>query len=118
MIQGAAVAAESGGRRPAVRAGSDRWRLLGELLQLRREALGYRYRPAFTADRGINIRMVSDIENVHRPNTFSLPALQQIARAYAVTYDSVTAVLRGDAEDRKSTRLHSSHTCISHAVFC
>jgi len=91
------VAVESGGRRPAVRAEPDRWVRLGELLQLRREALGYRYRPGFTAERGINIRMVTDIENAHRPNTFSLPALQQIARAYAVTYDSVTAVLRGEA---------------------
>src|SRR5436190_8144892 len=27
-------------------------------------------------------------------------------------------VLRGDAPDRKSTRLNSSHTVISYAVFC
>ncbi len=94
-----AASSSDGGRRPAVRAGDDKWSLLGELLQLRREALGYRYRPGFTADRGINIRMVTDIENAHRPNTFSLPALQQIARAYAVTYESVTAVLKGGADE-------------------
>src|SRR5437763_11398215 len=30
----------------------------------------------------------------------------------------ITAVGRGPAEDRKSTRLNSSHRCISYAVFC
>src|SRR5947207_9823516 len=31
---------------------------------------------------------------------------------------NVTAVSEGDAVDRKSTRLNSSHTVISYAVFC
>jgi len=92
------VASSSDGRRPAVRADAGAWRRLGELLQRRRAELGYRYRPAFTAERDINIRLVTDIENAHRPNTFSIGALQHIARAYAVTYESVTAVLHGGAD--------------------
>jgi hypothetical protein len=80
-------------RRPVVRAPEDRWRLLGELLQLRRSELGYRRRPAFTRERGINIRLVTDIENAYRPNTFLTPTLREIAQAYRVTYDSLMAVL-------------------------
>jgi hypothetical protein len=80
-------------RRPVIRAPEDRWRLLGELLQLRRSELGYRRRPAFTKDRDINIRLVADIENAYRPNTFLNPTLQEIAQAYQVTYDSIVAVL-------------------------
>ena len=82
-------------RRPVVRAPEDAWRRLGELLQLRRADLGYKRRPAFTKDRGINIRLVTDIENAYRPNTFLTPTLREIARAYAVTYDSLIAVLSG-----------------------
>jgi hypothetical protein len=82
-----------------IQAGEEAWRRLGELLQRRRSDLGYRRRPAFTRDHGINIRLVTDIENVYRPNTFLTPTLQQIARAYAVTYDSMVAVLRGEADE-------------------
>lgn len=84
-------------RRPVVRAPEDRWRLLGGLLQLRRGELGYRRRPAFTRERGINIRLVTDIENAYRPNTFLTPTLRDIAQAYAVTYESLAAVLAGEA---------------------
>jgi hypothetical protein len=86
-------------RRPVVRAPDTRWRRLGELLQLRRGDLGYRRRPAFTRDHGINIRLVTDIENAYRPNTFLNPTLADIARAYQVTYDSVLAVLAGKADE-------------------
>jgi len=82
-------------RRPAVRGPEAAWKRLGELLQLRRSELGYQRRPAFTRDRDINIRLVTDIENAYRPNTFLTPTLREIAQAYAVTYDSVVAVILG-----------------------
>src|SRR5207247_6470635 len=80
-------------RRPVVRAPEAAWRRLGELLQLRRAELGYRRRPAFTKEHDINIRLVTDIENAYRPNTFLTPTLREIAQAYQVTYDSLIAVL-------------------------
>lgn len=86
-------------RRPVVRAPDAAWQRLGELLQLRRGDLGYRRRPAFTREHGINIRLVTDIENAYRPNTFLNPTLADIARAYQVTYDSVLAVLAGNADE-------------------
>jgi hypothetical protein len=82
-------------RRPVVRAPDAAWRRLGELLQLRRAELGYQRRPAFTRAAGINIRLVTDIENAYRPNTFLTPTLREIARAYQVSYDSLIAVLLG-----------------------
>jgi hypothetical protein len=84
-------------RRPVVRAPEDAWQRLGELLQLRRAELGYKRRPAFTREHGINIRLVTDIENAYRPNTFLTPTLREIAQAYEVTYDSLIAVLGGKA---------------------
>jgi hypothetical protein len=86
-------------RRPVVRAPDDAWQRLGELLQLRRAELGYRRRPAFTREHGINIRLVTDIENAYRPNTFLTPTLREIAQAYQVTYDSVIAVLGKTADE-------------------
>jgi len=86
-------------RRPVVRAPEDAWRRLGELLQLRRAELGYKRRPAFTREHGINIRLVTDIENAYRPNTFLTPTLREIARAYEVTYDSLIAVLGKRADE-------------------
>jgi hypothetical protein len=80
-------------RRPVIRGPEDAWRRLGELLQLRRGELGYRRRPAFTREHGINIRLVTDIENAYRPNTFLTPTLREIAQAYQVTYESLIAVL-------------------------
>jgi hypothetical protein len=82
-------------RRPVVRAPEAAWQRLGVLLQLRRADLGYRRRPAFTREHHINIRLVTDIENNYRPNTFLTPTLHDIARAYEVTYDSLIAVLAG-----------------------
>jgi hypothetical protein len=86
-------------RRPVVRAPDDAWQRLGELLQLRRAELGYKRRPAFTREHGINIRLVTDIENAYRPNTFLTPTLREIAQAYQVTYDSVIAVLNGKEDE-------------------
>lgn len=80
-------------RRPVIRGSEDAWKRLGELLQLRRAELGYHRRPAFTRDHGINIRLVTDVENAYRPNTFLTPTLREIAQAYEVTYDSVVAVI-------------------------
>jgi hypothetical protein len=82
-------------RRPVVRAPDAAWQRLGELLQLRRAELGYKRRPAFTREHGINIRLVTDIENAYRPNTFLTPTLREIAQAYRVSYDSLIAVLLG-----------------------
>ena len=67
-------------------------RLLGALLRLRRAALGYRHVPAFAGARGINTRMVGDIEHGRR-DTYTLPTLQDVAAAYEVTYDSMMAVV-------------------------
>jgi hypothetical protein len=86
-------------RRPVIKGPDDAWKRLGELLQLRRGELGYRRRPAFTRDRGINIRLVTDIENAYRPNTFLTPTLREIAEAYAVTYDSIVAVVLGHDDE-------------------
>jgi hypothetical protein len=86
-------------RRPVVRAPDDAWKRLGELLQLRRAELGYRRRPAFTREHGINIRLVTDIENAYRPNTFLTPTLREIAQAYQVTYESLVAVLGKKADE-------------------
>jgi hypothetical protein len=86
-------------RRPVVRAPDEAWQRLGVLLQLRRADLGYRRRPAFTREHGINIRLVTDIENAYRPNTFLTPTLRDIAQAYAVTFGSLTAVLAGTADE-------------------
>lgn len=86
-------------RRPVVRAPDDAWQRLGGLLQLRRAELGYRRRPAFTREHGINIRLVTDIENAYRPNTFLTPTLREIAQAYQVTYESLIAVLNKKADE-------------------
>ena len=86
-------------RRPVVRAPEDAWQRLGELLQLRRAELGYKRRPAFTREHGINIRLVTDIENAYRPNTFLTPTLREIAQAYQVTYESLVAVLGKRADE-------------------
>jgi hypothetical protein len=86
-------------RRPVIKGPDDAWKRLGELLQLRRAELGYKRRPAFTREHGINIRLVTDIENAYRPNTFLTPTLRDIAQAYQVTYDSLIAVLAGKEDE-------------------
>src|SRR3712207_7730928 len=44
--------------------------------------------------------------------------LEELAGTYHRFYDSCRVLPRGDEEDRKSTRLNSSHANISYAVFC
>ena len=81
---------------PVTGADPARIRQLGALLKQRRADLGYRRIPAFIRDRGINIRMVGDIEHGRR-DTFTSPSLKDAARAYEVTYDSMMAVVWSDA---------------------
>ena len=85
----------------------DRWRLLGELLQGRRQELGFKFRPGFararlplTEDGNPNVRLTADIENAYdsRINTFPPGTLRLLAGAYEVTYGSVLAVLAGTAD--------------------
>ncbi len=83
---------------------AERWALLGRLFRARRLELGYGFRPAFaearlpkTQDGNLMIRMVVTVENSERPGTYSPGRLEQFARAYDVTLESVHAVLRGDA---------------------
>ena len=86
-------------KRLAIQAPEDAWVRLGELLQLRRGELGYRQRPAFCKTRNINTRLIADIEHNYRPNTFPPATLKQIAQAYEVTYESIAALLRGEADE-------------------
>jgi hypothetical protein len=88
-------------RRSAATAPYDRWVLLGSQLELRRRTLGHTYRKTFERDHGVNTRLAADIEKAakERVNTFMPGTLQLIARGYAVTYESVLAVLRGEADD-------------------
>jgi hypothetical protein len=85
-------------KRHAIEAPDDAWKRLGELLQLRRGELGYLKRPGFCEPRGINTRMVADIEHAYR-HSFPPATLKQIARAYEVTYESITTLLRGEADE-------------------
>src|SRR5260221_7628541 len=48
----------------------------------------------------------------------ALPVEDLLGNAPAETENSDTVALRVAAADRKSTRLNSSHTVISYAVFC
>jgi hypothetical protein len=98
------VTPEPNRKRHAIKAPRGRWLLLGELLQARRQELGYKYRPAFARERlqptdegNPNVRLVADAEMGYR-DTFPPGTLREIARAYEVAYDSVTAVLDGRAD--------------------
>jgi hypothetical protein len=72
--------------------------LLGRLLRFRRAALGYRHVPAFVEKRGINTRMVGDIEHGRR-DTYTFPTLEDVAAAYEVTYMSMMAVVWSGADE-------------------
>ena len=93
-------------KRHAIEAPDDAWKRLGELLEYRRKQLGYQHRPAFARARlgktpggNLNLRMPADIEKNYRPNTYPPGTLRQLADAYRVTYESVTAVLSGEATE-------------------
>src|SRR6266567_3987529 len=77
----------------------DRTRL-GVLLQRRRGELGYlgdgRHR--FAMERNVNYRSLADIENAVRDG-FMVSTLDAYARAYEVTYESLVAVGRGEADE-------------------
>src|SRR2546430_12414274 len=53
-----------------------------------------------------------------RPGSRLRPCRQKVATARAYGYRCCTASLPREARDRKSTRLNSSHSQISYAVFC
>lgn len=82
------------------RKGSPEWIRLGELLADRRAGLspdyeGHGGRAAFARDRGVNLKLIQDIELNAREN-FTAPTLRDvIAPAYRVTFESVRAALAG-----------------------
>lgn len=87
-------------RRDRKRKGSPEWIRLGELLAARRAGLGPDYeghggRAAFARDRGVNLKLIQDIELNGREN-FTPPTLRDaIAPAYGVTYESIRRALDG-----------------------
>lgn len=77
----------------------ERWAQFGEaLLAWREDVLGYQVRGRFADDRDINIRLVQDLEKSYRPGTYTKWSLREAARAYKITYESVLAFLRGNAD--------------------
>jgi prevent-host-death family protein len=77
----------------------DRTRL-GVLLQRRRGELGYGARglQRFGRERGVNWKSITDIEKALRDG-FMISTLDEYARAYEVTYDSLVAVGQGKADE-------------------
>ena len=88
-------------RRVEVKANLADWQRLGKLLDVRRRTLGYTWRTDFERERRVNRRMAADIESAApgRVNTFTNGSLGLIAQGYAVDYESILAVLRGEADD-------------------
>ena len=92
-------------KRLGIQGPEDAWKRLGELLEeWRRVQLSYKFRTKFaearlpeTPDGNPNVRLVTDIENSLRPNRWPAGTLKEIAAAYGVTYESVLAVLQGEA---------------------
>jgi hypothetical protein len=87
-------------------AAAERWALLGLRLRARRIELGYPVRKAFANARGLitdkgapNVRMVSAMENNERPGSYAPGRLEQFARAYKVTAESVYALLDGKTDE-------------------
>lgn len=77
----------------------DRFKL-GVLLQRRRSELGYGTNglQRFARDRGVSWRGFYEIEKARRDG-FMVSKLDEFARAYEVTYDSLVAVGRGEADE-------------------
>lgn len=85
---------------------AERWALLGLQLRSRRLELGYPVRRAFAKDRGLvtgkgapNVRMINAMENNERPGSYAPGRLEQFARAYEVTAESVYALLDGKTDE-------------------
>lgn len=85
---------------------NERWALLGNLLRARRIELGYIWRTDFAEAKDLktsrgnrNVRMINAIENNERAGTYQPGRLEQFARAYEVTPESVYAVLEGTADE-------------------
>jgi hypothetical protein len=88
-------------RRVDVTAPLASWQRLGQLLLVRRRTIGYTWRTDFERDRRVNRRLAADIESAAkgRVNTFTNGSLGLVAQGYAVDYDSILAVLRGEADE-------------------
>src|SRR5437879_10814300 len=59
--------------------------------------------------------------NFSNDSSESNHSVESLARALRLSFDNRTGAgffLRAESLDRKSTRLNSSHRCISYAVFC
>ena len=89
----------------------ERWALLGRQLRARRIELGYPVRKAFATARGLitdkgtpNVRMINAMENNERPGTYAPGRLEQFARAYEVTAESVYALLDGKTDELEPAR--------------
>jgi hypothetical protein len=88
-------------RRVEVKADPAAWQRLGQLLTVRRRTIGYTWRTDFERERRVNRRMAADIEKAapDRVNTFTNGSLGLVAQGYAVDYESMLAVLRGEADE-------------------
>jgi hypothetical protein len=88
-------------RRVEVKAPLAAWQRLGQLLDVRRRTIGYTWRTDFERERRVNRRMAADIESAApgRVNTFTNGSLGLVAQGYAVDYESILAVLRGEADE-------------------
>ena len=87
-------------------ASAERWALLGLQLRARRLELGYPVRKAFAKTKGLvtdkgapNVRMINAMENNERPGSYAPGRLEQFARAYEVTAESVYALLDGKTDE-------------------
>lgn len=75
------------------------WRRFGRALRdWREDVLGYDTQVAFAADRGINLKLVRSLENGYKPGASTKASMQKAARAWQVTYGSMLAFLRGEAD--------------------
>src|ERR1017187_7953818 len=84
--------------------------------------------PPYKQDRTLTVRtdQVGKLTAQRNPNPRVLPALQMLLQngqpsvmlGWGSTKQSISHRRKGAVVDRKSTRLNSSHRCISYAVFC
>jgi hypothetical protein len=79
---------------PATTAGSPEWKKLGDSLVERRVQLGFRSRAAFCEERGVDYRLVYDIEQARRTN-FTRSTVAALEVAYALAPGSISRFLAG-----------------------